>query len=1694
MPLPFDIRPSEATRQRVRPKPLPVDVRPSLSAKLRVAAERIRRTEELKDAGQAQVGQVVSDAAKVVGRTVKDASRSVGDRLGKTTTEFLERTARNVKEDLEPPRNTESRQLLPFIRSLKASPAVLDTIESLRVFDVPFAPVKAAVEGVLAPLTGEGTARTVGEFAPLASATGISLLEKAKKIPEVGMAAAELLGIPGVRTTPSKVVSGSTQSKFIKGEKARLAEGRKLIQETKPGATTLVDPEVGKTQIIKPGESIGGPIETVVRGSKKKKPPTPTTEQSLSNFVIANGGISIPKATSDLGLGGEFRALREAGTTGKKVVLAKSKKARSPEEIAELAHQAGFIDEPSSAALADALRNDLEGRPVFSKQSSRIDTQFESQLRQEEEAIIDTRLEEARKTLTPDLQRKADEGDEIAKIVLEERQAQSGAPADAPGFAVEQTRAGAQTVIPGAEGRQVPTGPIRGRQSTKITPLEEAARRDLERQKDIDDLLQQEAPPFFPAPKATRSRRGVSGFPADPDSPPVPANYDSLTRPNDNLPVKAKNQPLVASRTQMVSGLRKALGVPIRKGLTGVHGALGFFRPKEEVIRVKFANDIETISHEVGHFLSKDILGYEFSKSTRARGPKTPNAGKRAKEFQGELTALGRELYGNRKPNGGYAEEGIAEFVRLWVTDQRQAQTKAPRFFDQFSRIMESNPDVSAVLADARDRFALWREQGPEARTLARISFKMKPDADTTLSKMDQLVTNFLDDLHPLKVVRDRMAGRIPFSPQDDFYLQARLLRGLQGKVEVFLNNRTFDFDTLEGNGKSLKAVLAPVADAVATADPKLRAMALDRLQTSSRGQRVARSVGSNADLNFTLFRAYLVAKRDLELAKRGIRTGEASTKDLGITKRGEVSVLADSTQVVAKLEREFPAFQQAQRELVAFQDRVLDYYQKGGMLSPESVALMRKMNRDYIPFYRLIEEEVPVTNLTGNSTRVVNVFRDVKRIKGSDADIVDPLESVIKNTHSLISLAERNNVARSLVRAAESREGLGQFVEGPIPKPLTPTKVSFQEAFRAILQREGAKGDLGLDSDMREQLEAALFSDPDLGAKIFAVFRPSAFKPKEPNIVQVIQNGEPTYYRVSPTLNRALNALDIEQIDTLTRILSIPARTLRLGATQLNPEFAVRNFARDQISAWLFTNYGYKPGVDFARGVFSAARQDDLFLKWKSSGADQAMIMSMDRARTGRQLADVMANPRSLGGGAAHVIFHPVDAVRALSVFSEIGTRLGEFRNVLNKETTLQGKELIQKAGFESREITLDFGRKGAKMRALSNMTAFLNANIQGMNKAYRVARERPKDFAVRAGLIATTSTLLYLANRGDPRVQELPQWQRDIFWIIPSGEMDSETWEGMTPAQKAAFSESHPIFRFPKPYEYGVMFGSMPERILEWIDGQNPKALDQTLLDMSKRLGVNVVPNAAQIPMDILSNNQSFFDRPIVPRRTQDLSPEAQYGVYTSETAKEIGGIFNQSPAVIDYIGGALFGRTGLSALEASDAVLRHMKTLPPPPEGSLADVFMVRAFVARQPTLQSPTMEAFWDGYLEGKRASDTIRFYRSQAARAGRNSIVGRINFDRAKSFEENNGEAIKTFQRLAPSYKTIRGIQKRMERVRMSDMDAQKKRRELDTLSFRIQGIAERAIEPRNNRDRIESLLKRVRSRPKRTIGDVLQTR
>jgi len=941
------------------------------------------------------------------------------------------------------------------------------------------------------------------------------------------------------------------------------------------------------------------------------------------------------------------------------------------------------------------------------------------------------------------------------------------------------------------------------------------------------------------------------------------------------------------SRSEIRQFLEEKLNIPIRTGRF-IGKALGIFKPRSEVVRTKYANDIEVIAHEVGHALHKFLWPETMTKKGLASSP-----------FQAFSYELDKIATTPKKGQSNTAE-GWAEFVRLYITDVAQAQRRAPDFFNYFEAQLDLKaPEVKEILLEARAKYKKYMEQPPLQRILSQISIGKK---DKAPRNYDELYTMALDDLHPLELaVRDMVQGdKIPASK--DPYKLARLLRGWHGKAEAFLKHAPFrfgDYQDIPG-AKSLKKILEPVRD------------------------------------NLDEFRAYIVAKRALELADRKVETG---------------IYRSDAEAIVNRYEEQF---RETHRELLEFQDLTLKYLVDAGLLTPEAYAKMKIWNRDYVPFYRVMENTKGQGTGTGLEGR-----NPVKKIRGSWRDIVDPLESIIKNTFMYINLAEKNAVGQALVELERTREGLGKYVE-KIPTPMKKTTVTPEEMARYM---ENLAESLGFEA---KELPADMFD-------ALEIFRPSAFVPKD-NVIQVWEKGKRGLYQVDPEIGRVFKALDRENVNFLVKMLSLPAQWLRAGAT-LTPEFIGRNPIRDQWSAFCYSRYGFVPGFDLVRGIFSMVKKDQAYWDFKKAGADHSMLVSLDRDYLQDNLGDLLQKYP-----IRNVIKNPINGLRMLSELGEMGTRLGEFKRGLAKEAQRRpleestagepSKGELAEAAFSAREVTLDFARMGAKTKAANALIAFWNAQLQGTDRFVRAFQENPLGTSVRvAASITLPSVLLAIANHDDPRYKELPQWQKDLFWIVIT---DKTVW------------------RIPKPFELGILFGSVPERVTNYILDQDPHAFDKLGDTLLRAASPGMIPTVQAPFIENWANRSLFFDRNLVPMSREDLLPEYQYSDHTSETAKLLSSVVGRFPGLDQWKGAApayienliygWSGGLGRYALQIADAGLKAAGAVEEKfqkPAATLADIPFVKAFVVRYPSAQAESIQRFYDNFDKALAVNKTIK---------------------------------------------------------------------------------------------------------------------
>ena len=530
-----------------------------------------------------------------------------------------------------------------------------------------------------------------------------------------------------------------------------------------------------------------------------------------------------------------------------------------------------------------------------------------------------------------------------------------------------------------------------------------------------------------------------------------------------------------------------------------------------------------------------------------------------------------------------------------------------------------------------------------------------------------------------------------------------------------------------------------------------------------------------------------------------------------------------------------------------------------------------------------------------------------------------------------------------------------------------------------------------------------------------------------------------------------------------------------------LTPDFMARNLIRDFIPRFINTKGVLFHPLDSLEGLYSVITKDERYQNWVKSGGANATMVALDRRYMQESLAKLNGETGLMQRGW-NVITSPIRGLRAVSEMIENATRVAEFSKALGKGV---GKEAMQEAGFAAREVTLDFARIGARMRAYNMITAFANAQIQGVDRMVRAFKDRPVNTSLKvAGGITVPSVLLWWANKDDERVKELPSWQKDMFWIIPT-----DSWEPIS-EHDAAGRPAHlvrqrddgqwefnngTIYRIPKPFEVGVVFGSGPERLLDSMFSENPESFRDFGNSVVQSLTPSFTPTAVLPIVEQFANRSTFTDRTLIPaylERKAGGLPEYQYTPYTTELTKKLGQIISSipgmresamdpgsvgggvaraatSPILIENYVRAWTGGLGVYAMNAADLSLRKAGILPDPikPLDTLADVPFIKAFVVRYPSATAESIQRFYDDN------SRNTRFYDAWKAKADEGDV------EAVQKIQEAGGDAMSL--KLGNIQKTLTGQSKLIRDIYANPtIPAAEKRQLIDSTYFRMIQIAQ----------------------------------
>jgi hypothetical protein len=364
------------------------------------------------------------------------------------------------------------------------------------------------------------------------------------------------------------------------------------------------------------------------------------------------------------------------------------------------------------------------------------------------------------------------------------------------------------------------------------------------------------------------------------------------------------------------------------------------------------------------------------------------------------------------------------------------------------------------------------------------------------------------------------------------------------------------------------------------------------------------------------------------------------------------------------------------------------------------------------------------------------------------------------------------------------------------------------------------------------------------------------------------------------------------------------------------------------------------------------------------------------------------------------------------------------------------RSKQDALEAAWTSRETAVDVMRSGAVTSSWNSMSAFFNTKVQD---ATVLASGLKNDFvntAIKFGTAITVpSILLWFANKDNERVADLPTWQKDMFWIIPTDnwvdstadEIEAKLKTGELKQAEVRLSNGQwqrndqVLFRYPKPFSAGMIFGTLPERMLDQFYAEKPDAFKGFIPSVFEQSAGNLLPSAT-VPIWEQSTNKSMMTgRNIVPAPLEGGLPEYEFTPYTTELAKAIGrnvaaipglrdlslnksGGFTMgvasgaaramtSPAQIENYMRGWFGPLGMYVFQALDkagvaaGVLDKQEHAP----GGLADVPVIKAFVARYPG-SSQAVQTFYDNYAASEPYRKTFERLKKQGDMAGMEKVM------------------------------------------------------------------------------------------------------
>lgn len=318
------------------------------------------------------------------------------------------------------------------------------------------------------------------------------------------------------------------------------------------------------------------------------------------------------------------------------------------------------------------------------------------------------------------------------------------------------------------------------------------------------------------------------------------------------------------------------------------------------------------------------------------------------------------------------------------------------------------------------------------------------------------------------------------------------------------------------------------------------------------------------------------------------------------------------SAQAVKNIESKHPQWKKIGDEVVKW---ISDFNQawgvNSGLIDQEMFNQMRLKDSDYVPAQREFSDVE--SRLTGGDVgrKFIDQNSPIKKMQGSERDINNPVENIMRLVNTTVKTARYNQVGQSLLNTLRKK---------PMPQ------------YAEIVSEEVAKNSAGN------------------------------------NIVSVLENGKKYYIKINnPELLEALNGMPKSTYSV--PILSNLTTGFKKITTQDNPLFGITNFARDLPTGYIYGSqwnpFTYLLGEGKAFGQI--AKNGEMYQRYKAVGGGTSSFFSSADAETAALNLNKTENVFKKVGLAFNKFNSMIEEATRLNEFNAVFSKTGDVQKALN-------------------------------------------------------------------------------------------------------------------------------------------------------------------------------------------------------------------------------------------------------------------------------------------------------------------------------------------------------------------------------------------------------------------------------------------